>query len=149
VADAGSGAGLPGIPLAIALPTVSVTLIERMGRRAGFLRNTPAALPLPNVEVIEADTGRSFPLEQPPLRRFDAIVFRAFKPLDKALVQDLFRLLAPGGFLAAYKGRAEKIAAEMEAVKEAVGSWETRPVRVPFLNEERHLVVIRQLATPP
>ncbi|MDR1058118.1 MAG: class I SAM-dependent methyltransferase, partial [Treponema sp.] len=42
IADAGSGAGLPGIPLAICLPDVSFTLIERMGRRAGFLRNTLA-----------------------------------------------------------------------------------------------------------
>ncbi|MDR2470597.1 MAG: class I SAM-dependent methyltransferase, partial [Treponema sp.] len=55
LADAGSGAGLPGIPLGICLPGVEVTLIERMGRRANFLRNTLAALALPRIAVEEAE----------------------------------------------------------------------------------------------
>ena len=55
VADAGSGAGLPGIPLAIALPNCEFTLIERMGRRAGFLLNTKAVLNLSNINIEEKE----------------------------------------------------------------------------------------------
>jgi 16S rRNA (guanine527-N7)-methyltransferase len=136
LADVGSGAGLPGIPLAIALPGHPLTLIERKGRRAAFLRNTQAVLALPNLTVEEG------PMEQAAPGRFRAVVFRAFRPLDRALLRGLFRLLAPGGFLAAYKGRRPAIEAELGPLGSAA-SWEALPVLVPFLEEERHLVVIR------
>ncbi|MDR2068286.1 MAG: 16S rRNA (guanine(527)-N(7))-methyltransferase RsmG [Spirochaetaceae bacterium] len=135
LADVGSGAGLPGIPLAIALPERPVTLIERKGRRAAFLRNTQAVLALPNVTVEEG------PMEQAPPGRFRALVFRAFRPLDRAVLRALFRLLEPGGVLAAYKGRRAAVEAELGGLTDA--SWEALPVPVPFLEEERHLVVIR------
>jgi 16S rRNA (guanine527-N7)-methyltransferase len=136
-ADAGSGAGLPGIPLSIALPDCSFTLIERMGRRAGFLRNTLAVLALSNAAVEEGET------EKAPAGRFSLITLRAFRPLEPAVLKGLFRLLAPGGVLAAYKGRREKIDEEMAAVR---GDWEVFPLEVPFLEEERHLVVIPRVS---
>jgi 16S rRNA (guanine527-N7)-methyltransferase len=141
IADAGSGAGLPGIPLAITLPDCSFTLIERMGRRAGFLRNCLALLDLPNAEAEEREMEKAAP------GRFSRIVFRAVRPQEPAIVQGLFRLLAEGGFLAAYKGRRDKIAEEMEAIRDLVPSWEALPLKAPFLDEERHLVVIRRLGT--
>ncbi|MDR1373885.1 MAG: 16S rRNA (guanine(527)-N(7))-methyltransferase RsmG [Treponema sp.] len=137
IADAGSGAGLPGIPLAIAMPGIPVTLIERMGRRAGFLENVRAVLGLSNVAVEKAE------IEKAPPRRFSLITFRAFKALEPAVVKNLFRLLLPGGFLAAYKGRKDTIDAEMEGIKQYAGTWEILPCPVPFLEEERHLVIIR------
>jgi 16S rRNA (guanine527-N7)-methyltransferase len=137
LADVGSGAGLPGIPLAIALPEHPLTLIERKGRRAAFLRNTQAVLALPNAVVEEA------PMEQSPPGRFRVVVFRAFRPLDRAVLKGLFRLLETGGVLAAYKGRLRTIEAELGALRGEAGSWEALPVPVPFLEEERHLVVIR------
>jgi 16S rRNA (guanine527-N7)-methyltransferase len=137
IADVGSGAGLPGIPLAIALPDCSFTLIERMGRRAGFLRNCLALLGLSNTEVEEREMKKAAP------GRFTLIVFRAFRPLEPAIVQGLFRLLAEGGILAAYKGRQDKVAEEMEAIRDLVPAWEAHPLTVPFLEEERHLVIIR------
>jgi 16S rRNA (guanine527-N7)-methyltransferase len=136
VADVGSGAGLPGIPLAIALPACRITLIERMGRRAGFLRNTQAVLSLSNVAIEERELERMSPASGD----FALLTFRALKRLDRALLNSLFALLAPGGVLAAYKGRAEAIAAEMSALDAA---WEALPITVPFLEEERHLVLIR------
>jgi 16S rRNA (guanine527-N7)-methyltransferase len=136
IADVGSGAGLPGIPLAIAMPDCRFTLIERKTRRAVFLQNTLSALGLPNAAVEERE------MEKAPRFRFELITFRAFRPLAPPVLRGLFRLLAPGGVLAAYKGRKEKIAAEMEAVSVQVGSWEAIPCPVPFLDEERHLVVI-------
>jgi 16S rRNA (guanine527-N7)-methyltransferase len=139
VADVGSGAGLPGIPLAIAMPDCSFTLIERKTRRAEFLRNTLPALGLPNAKVEERE------MEKAPRFRFGIIVFRAFHPLEPAILKRLFRLLIPGGALAAYKGRQEKIAMEMGDVSDLTGSWELIPCPVPFLDEERHLVIIRPI----
>jgi 16S rRNA (guanine527-N7)-methyltransferase len=137
IADAGSGAGLPGIPLAICLPGVSVTLIERMGRRAGFLRNTLAVLGLSNATVEEAEMERAAP------GSCHVVTFRAFRPLEPRLLRGLFRLCAKGGLLAAYKGRREKIGEEMGAAGKAAGPWEALPCPVPFLAEERHLLTIK------
>jgi 16S rRNA (guanine527-N7)-methyltransferase len=138
VADVGSGAGLPGIPLAIALPEVRFTLIERMGRRAGFLQNTLAVLGLKHVTVEECE------MEKAPPGRFDMAVFRAFRPLEKPILKGLLRLLREGGSLAAYKGRREAVEAEMKTTGETADGWEILPCPVPFLEEERHLLVIHR-----
>jgi 16S rRNA (guanine527-N7)-methyltransferase len=141
LADAGSGAGLPGIPLAVSLPGTPVTLIERMGRRSGFLRNSLALLGLANTRVAETEIRREKPAS------FGLIVFRAFKPLETEMLKTLFRILLPGGFLAAYKGKRELIEAETAAIlKNPPPNFSTSveiiPCPVPFLEEERHLVVI-------
>ena len=141
IADVGSGAGLPGIPLAIALPHAECTLIERKGRRAGFLRNTVQALGLSNVFVEEEE------MEKAQRGRFTLVTFRAFKPLEPKIYKKLSRLCAGGGVLAAYKGRLEKIEAEIAALEKAFPGinnlLEIIPCPVPFLDEERHLLVIR------
>ncbi|MCL2765105.1 MAG: 16S rRNA (guanine(527)-N(7))-methyltransferase RsmG [Treponema sp.] len=134
IADAGSGAGLPGIPLAIALQKCSFTLIERMGRRAGFLLNTKAVLSLSNINIEEKELEKAS-------GKFDLITFRAFKPLDSKLLKTLFKLCAPAGHIAAYKGRREKIEAEMKPLQ---ADWQIIPCQVPFLDEERHLLVIKK-----
>jgi 16S rRNA (guanine527-N7)-methyltransferase len=134
IADLGSGAGLPGIPLAIVLPELRFTLIERMGRRAGFLRNSIAVLALDNVEVEEIEMERAGP------GRFDLICCRAFRPLDASLLKAVSRLLVPGGVLAAYKGRREAVEAEMAPW---TGAWDCLPCPVPGLDGERHLLVLR------
>jgi 16S rRNA (guanine527-N7)-methyltransferase len=138
-ADVGSGAGLPGIPLAIVLPGVQFTLIERMGRRAGFLRNTQAVLGLPNISVEESE------MEKIPPGRFSLVTFRAFRPLEPKILKGLFRLCAEGGVLAAYKGRRDKTEEEMAAAEKtaSLASWEILPCPVPFLDEERHLLIIK------
>jgi 16S rRNA (guanine527-N7)-methyltransferase len=137
VADVGSGAGLPGIPLAVCLPNAAFTLVERMGRRAGFLRDAVAVLGLPNVTVEEAEMEKIALAGE---NRFDLVVFRAFKPLDSAILKGLFAILKPSGFLAAYKGRRQAIEEEMSGLQNL--SWEAITLEVPFLAEERHLVLI-------
>ena len=142
IADIGSGAGLPGIPLAIALPESRFTLIERMGRRAGFLRNVLATLGLANVFVEEAEMEKVVP------GRFSLVTFRAFRPLLPKIYKKLARLCADGGVLAAYKGRRCKTESEMAALENVLpalaGRWELLPCPVPMLDEERHLLLIRQ-----
>ncbi|AEJ20516.1 16S rRNA (guanine(527)-N(7))-methyltransferase RsmG [Gracilinema caldarium] len=137
IADAGTGAGLPGLPLAMALPDCRFTLIERMGRRIGFLQNTLAVLGLENVRLEQAD------IEKTRSGPFDLITFRAFRPLEPPILRALVRLLTPGGKLAAYKGRLDKIREEMAPIESLVTTWEAMPVQVPFLNEERHIVMIQ------
>jgi len=142
IADAGSGAGLPGIPLAAAMPKCDFTLIERMGRRAGFLWNTKAVLGLSNITVEEEE------LEKTAGGRFSLVTFRAFKPLEPKLLTALFNTCAEGGVIAAYKGRREKIEQEMAPLKNSRWQWEALPYSVPFLDEERHLLIIRTAKLP-
>jgi 16S rRNA (guanine527-N7)-methyltransferase len=143
IADVGSGAGLPGIPLALALPGVSFSLIERMGRRVGFLRNTAAVLPLPNVEILETE------MEKAPPATAGVVCFRAFHPLTPKILKKLFRLLKPNACIAAYKGRREAIDAEMSPLLPVLAQqnakWSIVPCPVPFLEDERNLVLIRRL----
>ncbi|MDR2784118.1 MAG: 16S rRNA (guanine(527)-N(7))-methyltransferase RsmG [Treponema sp.] len=148
IADAGSGAGLPGIPLAISMSRCHFTLIELMGRRAGFLNNTLAALGLHNATVEEKEIEKTAP------NRFNIATFRAFKPLDRRMLKSLFRLLTEDGVLVAYKGRRDAIEKEFALLKasckaspsgereSAVVEWELVRVSTPFLEEERHIVVI-------
>jgi 16S rRNA (guanine527-N7)-methyltransferase len=137
IADAGSGAGLPGIPLAIAMPNCEFTLIERMGRRAAFLCSAKAMLKISNITVEEGE------LEKTKKESFNLVTFRAFKPLEPKLLKTLISVLKKGGIIAAYKGRLEKIKQEMAPFKDFEYNWETIPYDVPFLEEERHILVIR------
>lgn len=137
IADVGSGAGLPGIPLAICMPQTGFTLIERMGRRAGFLRNCAAVLELSNVTVEETEMEKADP------GRFDAVVFRAFRPLTPDILKGLFRLPGPRGFLAAWKGRHETALDEIVKAGQSLPEmrFEIKPVYVPCLDGERCLVL--------
>ena len=94
VADLGSGAGLPGIPLAVALPEVWVTLVERSVRKARFLRLAQRELGLANVSVLCADLG------QMPAASTDVVTARALMP-PPALWGQAHRMLRPGGHLLA------------------------------------------------
>ncbi len=146
LADIGSGAGLPGIPLAAAFPGLRFTLVERMTKRCGFLNVCIKELGLVNAAVDENQAER---LEQ---RIFDLCVFRAFRPLDRKMLKVLRRILKEGGKLAAYKARSEKIHEEMEALEGAKPEYRIESLAVPFLTEnelsgeerERNLVVIEK-----
>lgn len=147
LADIGSGAGLPGIPLSVAFPCLNFTLIERMTKRCNFLNHCITELKLLNAEVEENQAER---LEQ---KRFDLCVFRAFRPLEKKMMKVLRRILKDGGKLAAYKARSEKIQEEMESLENSMPKYKVEPLAVPFLTEntengederERNLVIIEK-----
>jgi len=135
LADLGSGAGFPGIPLALAFPAARTVLVERMERRAGFLNATLANLGRSDVAVLQ----RTF---EEVKDHFDVVTFRAVFPLDAKLVKKLKRLLNPGGRIAAYKGRREVIDAELATLGALADGAEVVPLQVPFLEEERHLVIL-------
>jgi 16S rRNA (guanine527-N7)-methyltransferase len=134
VADVGSGAGFPGIPLAVFLPDSRFTLVEPSTKKAAFLRNAAILANLENVEVAETR------LEEVQ-RRFDVVVFRAFSPLSRALA-DLQRILEPNGAVIAYKGKRTRILEELDDAGLDLKTLEIVAVRVPFLDEERHLVIV-------
>jgi 16S rRNA (guanine527-N7)-methyltransferase len=91
LADIGSGAGLPGVPLAIAVPHLKVVLVESRRKRTSFLRAVRRQVDLPNVEVLE---GRAEGLTE----KFDVVVSRALGPVGAFL--DLAQALLPAGGLA-------------------------------------------------
>jgi 16S rRNA (guanine527-N7)-methyltransferase len=98
VADVGSGAGFPGIPMAILRPNVKFVLIEPMERRANWLADVVVpTLGLENVKVLR---GRA---EEAPLRNYDVTTARAVSALPK-LLRMLVPLTAPGGQVLAMKG---------------------------------------------
>lgn len=136
IADVGSGAGFPGIPLALFLNGARFTLIERSTRSAGFLRNAVALCGLSeSVEILERDLSAV-------RTRFDIVTFRAFRKLSE-FVGELLEITKPGGALVAYKGRAEVVRDEIAGIGAKVGRVETHGVTVPHLDEERTIVVIR------
>ena len=98
VADIGSGAGLPGLVVAIARPSLRVTLVEPLLRRTTFLAEVVADLGLSNVEVVR---GRADVLHG--ARVFDAVTSRAVAPLGRLLTWSM-PLVAPSGALVAMKG---------------------------------------------
>lgn len=126
LADAGSGAGLPGIPLAIARPDWRIALAEANQKKAAFLRQAAIELQLSNVEVHE---GRVEAWRPQPL--FDVVISRAFAALAD-FIAACRHLLTPAGVLAAMTGVAPS------ALKE---QCRLIPLRVPQLDAQRHLVL--------
>ena len=134
LADLGTGAGLPGIPLAIADPGLQVTLVESNGKKARFLREAVRTLKLPNARVAEA---RIESLDMPGM--FDAITARALATLP--LILELGgHLLKPEGRLLAMKGAVP--ADEIAALPPGWQVARIAPLQVPGLSAERHLVVV-------
>lgn len=132
VADVGSGAGFPGIPLAIALPEMQFALVESTGKKCRFLEHVRDTLGLANVEVVQSRAEA-----YKPEARFDTVLARAVGPLAD-LVRNAGALVAGGGRLLAMKGRYP----EDELAKKLNG-WKVvavHPLQVPGLAEERHLV---------
>lgn len=117
VADIGSGAGLPGIPLAIARPDLTITLIEPLLKRSNYLGEVKEALGLGNVTVIR---GRA---EEQPGQQFDAVTSRAVAPLGK-LAKWSMPLVKPGGAMIAMKGASvgEELERDSREITKAGGA---------------------------
>ena len=150
IADIGSGAGFPGIPLAVALPGATVDLIESVRRKCEFMGRALAAAGISNANVVE---GRSEDVAAGPSReQYDAVTARAVGRLS-TLAELASPLLRDGGVLVAWKGRRN--AEEEEQLERAAEQLAMQPVQVrqagPFAgSEHRHLHVLRKTGpTPP
>ncbi len=97
--DVGSGAGLPGLPLAIAMPETEWVLLDSNAKKTRFLIQATSELALPNIRVLRHRVE-----DYRPDRPFDTVTARAFSRLD-ILLQRTTHLLAPGGDVVALKGR--------------------------------------------
>ena len=134
VLDVGSGAGLPGIPLALASPGLEVTLLDSSHKKAAFLQQAVAELRVANATVV-AKRIEAWQTDT----RFDTIVSRAFADLGE-FVSAAARLLAPGGAMAAMKGVHPHD--EIERLPAGFRVREVLKLDVPLLDAERHLVLV-------
>jgi 16S rRNA (guanine527-N7)-methyltransferase len=134
VLDVGSGAGLPGIPIAIAQPMLRITLLESNHKKSAFLTQAVGELGLSNVTVVAARV-ESWRTDE----RFDTIVSRAFAELGEFAALAV-RLLAPEGVLAAMKGVHPF--EEIERLPQGYRVREVVRLLVPGLDAERHLVLV-------
>jgi 16S rRNA (guanine527-N7)-methyltransferase len=139
VLDLGSGAGFPGLPLALFLPDRRFTLCERKATERAFLSGIVALLALGRVAV--ADDLRRLAGSS-----FDAVVFRAVTSLKDAYAL-VRRLLAPGGILFAYKGKRKTIEAELAGLAGLKIEAAVHPLRPPAPGWERHIVTVRPAPT--
>ena len=135
LADIGSGAGLPGIPIAIAEPERSVVLLEANQKKGSFLRQAVIELGLTNsaVQVERAETWR-------PVERFAVVISRAFAELLD-FIASCRHLVAEGGVLAAMKGTFPED--ELARASSDCDCSDVRRIVVPLLKAERHLVLCR------
>jgi len=133
--DVGTGAGLPGIPLAIARPQLAVTLLDASHKKASFLQQAKTELGLANVAVAceRVESWR-------PAAPFDIVVSRAFAELSEFVAQ-AGHLVAPGGTMLAMKG-----VHPFEEIAKVPASHRVEDVvelTVPSLEAKRHLVFLK------
>jgi 16S rRNA (guanine527-N7)-methyltransferase len=132
--DVGSGAGLPGVVLAICFPTLAVTCVDTVGKKAAFIKHVALALGLPNLTGLHA---RVETITQP----FDVICSRAFASLSDFTVWSQ-AALAPGGAWMALKGKHP--AEELSMLPPDVAVFHVEPLAVPGLAAERCIIWLQK-----
>lgn len=133
--DVGSGAGLPGIPLALALPDAHVTLLDSNHKKTAFLNQAVIELKINNAAVV-CERIEKYQSKQ----LFSVVISRAFSDLP-AFVDMAGRLVAPGGALLAMKGVHP--VAEIAQLHGGFKLCGVTPLAVPGLDAERHLVFLK------
>ena len=133
--DVGSGGGQPGIPAAVCRPDLQITLLDANTKKTSFLQQAAIELELKNVRVV---SGR---VEAVQSLRADVITSRAFADLAD-FVNWTAHLLQDGGRWAAMKGVYP--AAEIDRLPDSVCVERVDKIRVPQLNAERHMVILRK-----
>jgi 16S rRNA (guanine527-N7)-methyltransferase len=148
--DVGAGAGFPGLPLKIATPALTLTLMDGTQKKVNFLQEVAAGLELTDVHFV---TGRAEELGRQELYReqFDLVTARAVAPLN-TLVEYLLPLTALNGLAVIYKGPGapEEFAAARQAIR-LLGGETVRfaPATVPFLAERRFVLLVKKTRPTP
>jgi len=138
VLDAGTGAGLPGIPLALAEPGRHFVLLDSSAKKTRFVRHALGELALDNAEVVQARVEAWQP-DAP----FGTVISRAFTALPQ-FVARCAHLAAPGGRLLAMKGRSPDT--ELSVLPAGWRASEVTALNVPGLDASRHIVVLERTA---
>ena len=133
LADVGTGAGFPGLPLALIAPRRRCVLLDSNGKKQRFVAHAARALGLANVEALRARVE-----ELRPAQPFDTVVARACAALPQLLAW-VTPLCGPATRVLAMKGRLPD--SEIAAVPPPWVVGQVVPLRVPGLNEERHLII--------
>ena len=135
ILDVGTGAGLPGIPLAIVFPEKHFTLLDSNNKKTRFVIQAVSELELPNVDVVQSRVENfQFP------ELFDTITTRAYSAIGE-MVKQTSHLLVSGGVFLAMKG-ANPVA-EIDEMSSKYAVKESHIIKVPGLEEERHLLEIK------
>ena len=134
VLDMGTGPGLPGIPLAIALPEISFVLLDSNGKKTRFLVQAKSGLGLANVEVVHSRVE-----DYQPDLGFNTITARAFASLETMLARSRHLCASAGRYLL-MKGRLPKD--ELGEIPAGFKVRETLALKVPGVEAERHLIII-------
>jgi 16S rRNA (guanine527-N7)-methyltransferase len=133
LADVGTGAGFPGLPLALLAPQRRCVLMDSNGKKQRFVAHAARTLGLSNVEALHTRVE-----ELRPAQPFDTVVARACAALPQ-LLEWVAPLCGPDTRVLAMKGRLPET--EIAAVRPPWVIEQTRPLAVPGLNEERHLII--------
>ncbi|EHI7787134.1 TPA: 16S rRNA (guanine(527)-N(7))-methyltransferase RsmG [Salmonella enterica subsp. salamae serovar 42:g,t:-] len=133
--DVGTGPGLPGIPLAIVLPDAHFTLLDSLGKRVRFLRQVQHELKLENITSVQSRV-EAYPSEPP----FDGVISRAFASLND-MVSWCHHLPGEKGRFYALKGQLPED--EIASLPDDFSVESVEKLRVPQLEGERHLVIIK------
>ena len=131
VLDVGTGAGLPGLPIAIVRPDLSLTLLDSNAKKLRFVRQAATELGLDNLDVVQQRMEQYRPAQS-----FDMVISRAVASIG-AMYRDTAHLVRPGGRFLCMKGARPD--AE-NAAFEPPGQLHVEALKVPGLDAERHLV---------
>ena len=154
--DIGSGAGFPGIPLKIFMPSLSVTMMDATRKKVSFLKHTIRELHLSHIWAVHARI-EDYIKDKSINKRFDVIICRAFSGL-RFFVMSVLPLMKSGGVLIALKGREAEDELQQIGVTDDGRLWleldkkksshvllrvEMSQWKLPFLNESRLLIILR------
>jgi 16S rRNA (guanine527-N7)-methyltransferase len=134
VLDVGCGGGFPSVPCSVLHPQAEFTSVDAVAKKIAFIKAAKTMLRLENVFPMHVR------VENLEGKKFDVITSRAFSTL-RTLIELTEGLAAPDGCWIALKG---KLLEEISDLPDGYGITEIIPINIPYLNEERHLVVVKQ-----
>ena len=150
VIDVGAGAGFPGIPIKIICPSIRLSLLEARKKKSIFLKKVTEEMNFQQAKILNG-RAEAFGKSADHRERYDVVISRAVAPLN-VLSEYCLPLVRVGGLFIAQKGRSYRQETEksLKTVKvlggELIGA---ENVRIPFINQERYLLVIKKIKDTP